>query len=147
MRRAACLLVAALGIGCYNYEPLRPARLTPSKFVAITLTESGSEELTRYLGPNVHVVRGRFLSAIEQGLSISVTSVESRRGNILEWKGETIVVPGEFIRALDERHVAASKTALLAGASLAGFFVAYAVFGSGASGGAGSPSGAGPGAR
>jgi hypothetical protein len=53
-------------------------------------------------------------------------------------------VPGEFIRSLEERHAAASKTVLLASASLAGFFAAYAVFGPGASGSTASGGGQNP---
>jgi hypothetical protein len=136
MRAHPGLVIAAVvvQVGCYNYVPLRRAALAPAAYVVVTLTDAGSEELARYLGPNVYAVRGRFLSATERGLLLSVNAVESRPGDILEWRGETVVVPGEFVRSLEERHPAASKTVLLAGASLAGFFAAYAVFGPGASG-------------
>ena len=136
--------LASLQTGCYNYAPLRRSRLVPSTYLAVTLTETGSEELARYIGPNVLVVRGRFLSATDRGLVLSVSAVESRRGDVLEWKGESVVVPGEFVRSLEERQTAAGKTVLLAGASLVGFFAAYAAFGPGASGttpgGGGGPS-------
>ena len=133
-------LVAA---GCYNYTPLRRSQLAPSTYVAVTLTESGSEELAQYIGPNILVVRGRFLSATDRGLVLSVLAVENRRGNIFDWKGESVVIPGEFVREVEERHAANGKTVLLAGASVFGFFAAYAAFGPGASGstagGVGSP--------
>ena len=128
---------------CYNYTPLRRSELTPATYLAVTLTESGSEELAQYIGPNILVVRGRFLSATDRGLVVSVAAVENRRGNIFEWKGESVVIPGEFVREVEERHAANGKTFLLAGVSLAGFFAAYAAFGPGASGttqgGVGSP--------
>lgn len=143
------ILVAVMGLqsGCYNYLPLRRSRLVPSTYVAVTLTESGSEELSPYIGPNVLVVRGRFLSATDRGFAISVLAVESRRGDTAEWKGETVVVPGEFVRALEERQVAPGKTALLAGASLVGFFAAYAAFGPGIGGSTTSSGGASPSPR
>ncbi len=75
-RSASLVLVALLQVGCYNYLPLRRSTLVPSSYLAVTLTESGSEELARYLGPNPFVVRGRYLSATERGLAISVESVE-----------------------------------------------------------------------
>jgi hypothetical protein len=103
-------------------------------FVAVTLTESGSEQLAPSIGPSILVVRGRFLSATDRGLVVSVAAVENRRGNIFEWKGESVVIPGEFVRSLEERRGAVGKTALLAGASLASFFAAYAAFGPGAGG-------------
>ncbi len=133
--RIAVLAAVALSqLGCYNYAPLRRSELVPATYLAIMLTESGSEELAPYIGPNVLVVRGRFLSATDRGLNLSVEGVENKRGDILEWKGETVMVPAEFVRSLEERHGAAGKTVLLAGAGLAGFFVAYAAFGPGASG-------------
>ena len=138
------IAAAALAGGCYNYEGLGPAGLVPSSYVAVTLTEAGSEELAQYLGPGIHTVRGRFLSATERGLVISVSSVETRRGSMLGWNGEAVTVPKEFVWALEARHTAVSKTVLLAGASLAGFVAAYAAFGPGASGSTPTGSGVGP---
>ena len=142
--RIAVLIAAALlATECYNYTPLRRSQLAPSTYVAVTLTEAGSEELAQYLGPNILVIRGRFLSATDRGLVVSVAAVENRRGNIFEWKGESVVVPGEFVRVMEERHSANGKTILLAGASVVGFFAAYAAFGPGANattqGGVGNP--------
>src|SRR5690242_10861185 len=84
MRSHAALLMLGVGLqlGCYNYLPLRRSGLTPSSYLAVTLTESGSEELARYLGPDALVVRGRYLAATDRGLALAVESVESRRGGI-----------------------------------------------------------------
>jgi hypothetical protein len=133
--RATVFLVvlAALATGCYNYSPLGRASLVPSAYLAVTLTESGSEELAPYIGPSVLVVRGRFRSATERGLMLSVAEIETRRGDLLLWNGEPVVIPGEFVRSVETRQIAAGKAALLAGTALVGFFAAYAAFGSGAS--------------
>jgi hypothetical protein len=147
MRSRAAVLLAAmpLQIGCYNYLPVRRSTLVPSTYLSITLTDAGSEELGPYLGPGVLVVRGRYLGATERGLSVSVSQVELARGQILEWKGETVTVPGEFVRRVEERQVARGKAFLLAGASLLGMVVAYQAFGPGATGGStGSSGSAGP---
>jgi hypothetical protein len=144
LRVAIVVAVAWWQTGCYNYLPLRRSQVVPSMYLAVTLTQSGTEELTRYLGPEILVVRGRFLSATERGLTLSVSSVETRRGGTLEWRGETVVVPGDFVWDLEERHVARVKTVLLAGASVAGFFLAYAAFGPGATGTTPSGGGGGP---
>lgn len=145
MRSRVVLLVAfaLLLADCYNYTPLRRSGLVPSTYISVMLTESGSEQMVQSIGPNVLVIRGRFLSGTDRGLAVSVLAVENRRGDVLEWKGETVVVPGEFIRAMEERQPAAGKTVLLAGASLVGFFAAYAAFGPGSSGSP--PGGSGPG--
>ena len=142
-RSASLALVALLQVGCYNYLPLRRSTLVPSSYLAVTLTESGSEELARYLGPNPFVVRGRYLSATERGLAISVESVESRRGDLAHWAGETVVVPGEFVRQVEQRSMAPSKTVLLAGAAVAAFVIASQAFGPASGGGLGG--GTGPG--
>ena len=120
--------------GCYNYSSVKRSELVPATHVVVMLTEDGSEQMTNYLGPSVQVVRGVFLSTTERGLRMSVSSVENHRGDVLQWKGETVVVPGEFVRSVDERRIAPSKTVLLAGAGLAGFFAAYAAFGVGTNG-------------
>ena len=143
------LLVAGVlaQVGCYNYLPLRRSGLVPSSHLSITLTESGSDELAPYLGPNVLVVRGRYVGPNERGLAVSVESVESRRGGIARWAGETVVVPGEFVRALEQRQVSRSKVVLLTGAAVAGFVVAYEAFGPASGGGLGGGGGSGPGPR
>ncbi len=139
--------VTVLQVGCYNYLPLSRSHLVPSTYLAVTLTESGSDELAPYIGPDVLVVRGRLLSTTEGRLALSVAAVENRRGNISEWKGESVVIPGEFVRSVEERRVARSKTVLLAGASVAGFLITYAAFGPGATGTDPMGSGAGPSPR
>jgi len=144
LRIVVLAAVALLETECYNYAPLRRSELGPTKYVSVTLTDAGSEELSPYIGPNVLVVRGHFVTATDRGFVLAVAAVENRGGDILEWKGETVTVPGEFVRSLEERQTAAGKTVLLAGASLAAFFTAYAAFGPGAGGGvAGSGGGGG----
>lgn len=139
---AATLLVAALP-ACYNYVPIGRAQPAPASFLAVRLTDPGSDLLTTYLGPDVRVLRGHFMHADPNAFVLSVASVESRRGESYTWRGETITVPSEFIWMLEERHPARAKTALLALASIAGFVVTYAAFGPGASGT--SPTGGGQG--
>jgi hypothetical protein len=136
MRTRAAILAAAAGlqVGCYNYLPLRRSGVVPSSHLAVTLSESGSEDLARYLGPNALVVTGRYLGATDRGLTLSVESVESRRGDIAHWAGETIVVPSEYIREVAQREVSRPKTVLLAGAALLGFVLTYQAFGPGTSG-------------
>src|SRR6266705_2485571 len=75
LRAALSIVTGLLLVGCYNYLPLRRSSLVPSNYLAVTLTESGSEELARYLGPNALVVRGRYLAATDRGLALSVDAV------------------------------------------------------------------------
>ena len=110
--------------------------------MAVTLTEAGSEDLARYIGPDVRVVRGRFQSTSERGLSMSVSQVELRRGDVLTWQGETVVVPPGFVASLEERRVSRGRIVLLAGGSLLALVASYEAFGPA---GGGVPAPAGPG--
>jgi len=92
----------------------------PSSYVAATLTEAGSVDLARYLGPEVFVVRGRFLGMGDAGLLVSVSSVELKRGTEVSWAGETIVLPRDAVAAVDVRRLAKGRTVLLAGAGAGG---------------------------
>jgi hypothetical protein len=120
--RPVPVLVATLCItaGCYDYHPLTAPSPEAGSYVAATLTEAGSVDLTRYLGPEVFVVRGRYLGAGEAGIVVSVASVELKRGNDVSWAGETIVLPGSAVASLEVRRLAKGRTVLLAGAGAGG---------------------------
>lgn len=141
-RVAALIVTAAVQGACYNYSAMQARGVTPASYIAVTLTETGSDELARYLGPEALVVRGRYLGPRDYGLFLSVESVESRRGIITRWAGETVAVPSEFVRAVEERHTSASKVVLLTGAAVGGLVVAFRAFGEAGSGGTGRGGGA-----
>jgi hypothetical protein len=114
--RAACVIgMACLAAGCYNYRTVLASSPDPGSNIAVTLTDAGSRELARSLGPSVFVVRGRFLSASDTGLLVSVSSVELQRGDELPWAGETVTVPATAVASLETRHLARGRTLLLAG--------------------------------
>ena len=143
-RSVAVLALLASLSGCYNYLPVGRLELVPQSYLAVTLTDLGSDTLTRYLGPDVHVVRGRVMRGGADRVVLSVASVENRRGVHFPWQGETVEVPGEFVRGLEARHPARAKSAMLALVSIAGFVITYTAFGPGASGTTPSGGGRGP---
>ena len=128
--RAAILILVIFGMtgACYNYNPLTNPSPEPGSYVAVTLTDSGSTELARYLGPNVFVVRGRYLGDSDRGFLISVASVELKRGNELSWEGETVALPNGTIASLDVRRLAKGRSILLAGVSAGGLVAATLAF-------------------
>ncbi|HEY7193961.1 MAG TPA: hypothetical protein VH439_09505 [Gemmatimonadales bacterium] len=142
-RGVVAMLLIATTSGCYNYVPVSHSLPAPTTYLAVRLTDPGSALLTGYLGPDVRVVRGRFVRTDERAFVISVSSVESRRGDSYAWQGEAVSVPSEFVWTMEERHPARTKTALLALAAITSFFGVYAAFTPGASGT--SPSGGGQG--
>ncbi len=114
--RAAIGFTLCLTAGCYNYHPLATATPEPGSYVAATLTDQGSTDLARYLGPNVFVVRGRYVGDGEAGILVSVSAVELKRGDDVSWAGETITLPPDAVASLEVRHLAKGRTLLLAGA-------------------------------
>ena len=133
--RRVWLLVAVLGpvAACYDYHPLTAPSPDQGSYVAATLTETGSVDLARYLGPDVFAVRGRYLATGEAGVVVSVTSVELKRGTVVSWAGETVVLPSEAVASLDVRRLAKGRTALLAGVGAGGLVfttLAFSLLGS-----------------
>jgi len=128
---AAVLWVAA---GCYNYHPLTAPSPVEGSWVAATLTDAGSADLARYLGPDVFVVRGRYLGSGDGGgVVVSVASVELKRGTDVAWAGETIVLPRDAVASLDVRSLAKGRTVLLAGVGAGGLVftsLAFSLLGS-----------------
>src|SRR6266511_580905 len=142
--RASVLLGCCLIAGCYIYRPLAARYPEPATYLAVTLTDAGSDGLARYIGPDVGVVRGRFQSAGEHGLALAVAQVELHRGDVLTWQGETVVVPRAFVASVQERRVSGGRIALLAGGSVLALLATYRALGSGTgavapAGGSGQP--------
>ena len=122
------LVVLGLVSGCYRYNPLTTPRAAPGTFVAVTLSDTGSAQLARVLGPAVFVVRGRVLASDDGGLLVSVSSVETKWGISVVWQGETVAVPGVAIASLDERRLAKGRSALLAAIGAGGLVATTLTF-------------------
>src|SRR5438105_9629768 len=120
MRAVRLVAIVFLASGCYDYTPLATLTPQPGVNVALTLTDSGSWELARSLGPDAFVVRGRYIGESERGLLVSVSSVESRRGDQFPWAGETVTLPARDVAAVELRRLARGRSALLLGVSVAG---------------------------
>ena len=120
LRAAMGFTALCLTAGCYNYHSLATPSPEPGSYIAATLTDQGATDLARYLGPNVYAVRGRYLGASDQGISLAVSSVELQRGDDVGWAGETITLPPGAVRSLDVRRLAKGRTLLLASAGAGG---------------------------
>ena len=121
--------------GCYNYQPvaLTPAGTQAGMELVATLTDSGARALAGYLGPEAQAVRGRSLGFDDAGLRLSVTAVETVRGEELTWQGETVTLPRPFIATTQIRRLAKGRTAMLVGIAIAaiiGTAAGFALIGS-----------------
>lgn len=128
MRTVMLIGVLCFTAGCYSYSPLTTPSPEAGSYVAVTLSDAGSEALARYVGPDVFVVRGRYLSSGERGLLVSVSSVETKRGAELSWQGETVTLPTDAIASLDVRRLAKGRSILLAGVGAGGLVVTTLAF-------------------
>ncbi len=143
MRTTILIGLLCLSAGCYNYNPLTTPSPEPGTYVAVSLNDAGSDELARYLGPSVFLVRGRYLGpseGSEGGLLVSVSAVETKRGDELSWKGETVALPTDFITSLEVRRLSKGRSLLLAGIGAGGLVattVAFSLLGGGTAPGPG----------
>ncbi len=136
MRTATLIGMLCVTAGCYNYSPLTTPSPDPGTYLAVTLTDPGSDQLARSLGPNAFIVRGRYLGDGESGMLLSVTSIETKRGITLPWEGETVTVPADAVASLDVRRFAKGRSLLLAGVGAGGLVattLAFSLLGGGTS--------------
>lgn len=127
--RASILIAAAyLTSACYNYLPLTTPSPEPGTYVVVTLSDAGSLGLAPYLGPNVFVVRGRYVRDADQGVVVSVSSIELVRGDQVDWAGEQVTLPNKDIAAVRVRQLSKRRSALLVGVGITGLVATTAAF-------------------
>ncbi len=129
MRVATWIAAAGLTAGCYNYSPLTQPTPEPGASVSVTLTDAGSVDLARYLGPSVFVVRGRYVGTDDHGLVLSVSSVELVRGDEVAWAGERVTLPDDRIASVQVRQLSKRRSVLLVGVGITGLVATTAAFG------------------
>ena len=139
MRLLGLIVGAWLTTACYYYRPLEQ-QPTAEMNVSAALTDSGTERLWRYLGPDVGTVRGRLLSADDSTYAMSVYAVDLRHGATLGWKGERVTLQRQWVDGFSERQFSIGRTTLAGGISIAAFLLtvqAFKIAGNGSSGGGG----------
>jgi hypothetical protein len=112
--------------------------------LSVTLTDSGTDRLWRYLGPDVEALRGRLLTLDDTMYTMSVSAVDLRHGTTLGWKGERVVVKRDLVAEVSERRFSLGRSALASGITAAAFALTLEAFkvlgiGSASSGGGGKP--------
>ena len=114
--------------GCYYYQPLATADLTPGTYLSATITDTGADHLARTIGPDVRSIRGRLLTASAAELRLSVLGVSLHHGEDISWRGEAVSVNREYVIQLQQRKLAKGRTVLIAGATLISMVTTYKVF-------------------
>jgi len=127
--RLAAVTLLGLAAGCYNYFPLTTADPRPGTRVAAQLSDSGTDALSRYLGPDVAAVEGRLVAVSDHDIGISVASIRNRNGVEHYWKGEVVTLPRGDLVTLRQRKLAPGRSAFLVLAGLGGSFALLEAFG------------------
>jgi hypothetical protein len=127
-RRAFTLFaIPAMISACHSYLPIEGAP-APGRRVAIELTDAGTSELARYVGPRVGAIEGELVGASDSTLALSVIVTRQHNGIESFWNGEQVLVPRAYVSHLSERQLSPTRTVLFASgftALLAALAVAF----------------------
>lgn len=125
MKLMVPLLALTLFTGCYSYTRVA-APPSVGADVEVELTDAGSAELARLVGPNVVSLRGRVLELGPDTVSLSVESILKRTGVDEYWSRESLGVPRTSIASIATRKFSAGKTGMLALTAIGGAFLVRA---------------------
>jgi hypothetical protein len=105
--------------GCYKYVPVAASGPPPGVRANVVLSDEGTVEMARWLGPSTRAVEGDVLTANAEGLKVAVRRLERRNGVEEFWKGEEVVIPRGAVATYTERRLSRSRTALLTAGAIA----------------------------
>ena len=114
------LLCGALlmSVACYRYVPAGDIAPRTGERARLELTDQGSAEMARLLGPGPLAVLGNVIAADDVSITLGVQAVEFRRREEQFWVGERLVVPRTLIARTERRQLSRSRTALATVVSL-----------------------------
>jgi hypothetical protein len=115
---------ALLLCSCYSYRSIAvgdPALMTP---VRVELTDAGSQEITKQVGPRGSMLEGVVTAKSDSALVFEVTTLTRMNGVEETWHGEHVTVPTFAVSRIQRRKFSALNTGLfIAGLVTAGFLV------------------------
>jgi hypothetical protein len=123
------VIVIAVCGGCYTAISVSGDALHPGARVYVDLTESGTTDLARYLGPNVRQMYGDVSTRSDTGIVLSLRSVTDRRSIETLWSGENVPVSPREIADIRERRLSKQKSWLFGSGLVAGLVLAGRAFG------------------
>ncbi|HVE78089.1 MAG TPA: hypothetical protein VNA89_04485 [Gemmatimonadaceae bacterium] len=135
-RLCTALAIPSLAAACHRHIPVTGTGPIGAR-VSVSLTDRGTAEMARFVGPGAGAVEGRLIAADDSAVTLSVTAVRLRNGIENYWTGEHVAVERSLVASFTERRVSRPRTA----AAAAGFTLLVsaiaAAFILGASGGSG----------
>ena len=103
---------AFLLCGCYTYRNTAvgdAAIMTP---VRVELTEGGSQEITRQVGPRGRMLEGIVTAKSDSALIFGVSTLTRTNGVEETWHGERVSVPTSAVSRIQLRKFSALNTGL-----------------------------------
>ena len=144
MRAFFPVLAAVLLGGCHVNVPLASPVPAAGHRVVVRLTDRGSLEMARHVGPSVAELDGRVVAADERQLTLSLVSATTWRGIPSYWSGEEVVVERDYVASMSERRLSRTRSWLLTAGIITAALVAATVGGlGGKEGGGGGDDGSG----
>lgn len=104
-------LVLLGSLGCYAAVPLDTPAPQPGRELVVQLTDAGSENLARFVGPRATEIRGRYLGGPPDTLRVAVLGVTMRNEEERFWQEEQLGIPRTAIATLRERRLSRPRTA------------------------------------
>jgi hypothetical protein len=121
---------ALLLCGCYTYrnEAVGDAALmTP---VRVELTEEGSQEITKQVGPRGIMLEGVLAARSDSDLVFDVSALTRMNGVEETWHGERVTVPASSVSRIQLRKFSALNTGLFVAGIIAGGYLLKTAAGS-----------------
>ena len=106
-------------VGCYKYVPVEASGPPPGVRANLVLSDAGTVEMARWVGPSTRVIEGDVVTATPDGLTLAVRRLERRDGVEEFWKGEEVLVPRDAVATYAERRLSRSRTALFTAGAIA----------------------------
>lgn len=130
----------ALDTACYSYVGVSIGAPPAGARVRVRLTDSGTTELARFLGPRVRSAEGAIASRRDDGaLMVAVEWVQLSDGVRQPWSGEgQVTFPAAYVTGVEQRTLDRRRTTI-GSIALATSLVAIAVIALKAGGAKGAP--------
>ena len=114
------VVCAFLLCGCYTYRNTAVGDAAVMTPVRVELTEEGSQEITKQVGPRGGVLEGVLAARSDSALVFGVTSLTRINGVEETWHGEHVTVPRALISRVQVRKFSRLNTGLFIAGLVAG---------------------------
>jgi hypothetical protein len=119
------VICAVLLTGCYEYAAFQPSETSIGKAVRVQLTNSGTEHVTAFVGPQADYLDGNLAAMTDSTYTIALSDIGRRNGSEESWKGEPVTFRRSDTEAITLRKASPGKSAgmtalLIGGAALIG---------------------------